>query len=282
MLLDEALDAPVVIEQIYVESSALDPHGRHAALLERARLAGVELREVRDGALAKVLDLGSPQGMVAVAGIVEVAASQVIDAAVAAAAPVLVAVEIADPGNLGTLVRVAEASGCAGVLLSVDSVDVHNPKVVRAAAGSTFRLPVSEAVDVFEAIRLAQDAGLHTAATVPRDGSAPEAVDLSGAVAVVVGSEAHGLAADVVERCDRRVTIPMAGGVESLNAAVAAAAVLLDAARQRRTGARPGARRPSATERSGGDGAPVGHDGGASTPGGGAQSPSSQHLETDR
>jgi RNA methyltransferase, TrmH family len=133
-------------------------------------------------------------------------------------------------------VRAAEAAGAAGVVFAGTSTDPFGPKAVRAAAGSVLRLPVAEASDTVTALEVLRSSGRRLVATVATGGAAPEAVDLVGPVAVLVGSEAHGLADPVVAASDERLTIPLEPGVESLNAAVAGAVVLFEAARQRRAG----------------------------------------------
>lgn len=196
------------------------------------------MREVQDGALGKVLDVVTPQAVVAVAATANAGLSDVMDAAVARARPVLVLVALQDPGNAGTLVRVAEAAGCVGLVLTDGSVDVHNPKTVRATAGALFRLPVVEGVSAAEVLAAARRSGVETWATVRSVGVAPDDAELSGACVLFVGSEAHGLPEDVRDGADGQLSIPTEGEVESLNAAVAGALVAFEAARQRRRAVR--------------------------------------------
>src|SRR5690606_24976566 len=114
------------------------------------------------------------------------------------------------------------------------AVDVYNPKVVRAAAGSLFRVPVAIEPDPSAALDQLGALGVRRVATIVDGGDDYDRVDLGGAVAIVLGSEAHGLGPDVVARVDQRVRIPMAGNVESLNVAVAGAVLAFDIARRRR------------------------------------------------
>ncbi|MEM9514019.1 MAG: RNA methyltransferase [Actinomycetota bacterium] len=144
----------------------------------------------------------------------------------------IVALEaIADPGNLGTIIRSAEAAGADGVVLTPGSVDPHNPKVVRAAAGSLFRIPVLEA-----SLSDVHDGGLTLWGTTSHSEQSPQAydrADLTGRVAVVLGTEAHGLSADAVGYIDRWLTIPHAGPAESLNVAMAGTVLAFEVRRQR-------------------------------------------------
>jgi TrmH family RNA methyltransferase len=145
----------------------------------------------------------------------------------AGASFVIVADRIADPGNAGTIIRSAEAAGADAVVLTPGSVDVYNPKVVRAAAGSLFRLPAVEA-----GLEVVRAAGLRVLATSSHQGDVYSAVDLRGPVALVVGNEAHGVPDDAP--VDGWITIPHAGAAESLNVAMAATVVAFEVARQRR------------------------------------------------
>lgn len=145
----------------------------------------------------------------------------------AAASFVIVADRLGDPGNAGTIVRTAEASGADAVILTPGSVDAFNPKVVRATAGSLFRVPVATAE--LAAVRAA---GLRLVATSSHQGEVYTDADLTGPVAVVLGNEAHGLPADA--HVDQWVRIPQAGAIESLNVAMAATVLAFEVARQRR------------------------------------------------
>jgi TrmH family RNA methyltransferase len=229
VLVAEALAAGVGLTALYVEPDALaDP------VVWAARDAGVPVREVTTGALRKVLDLGAPQALVAVASMGVAPLDDVVARAASASRPLVVLVELADPGNAGTLVRVAEASGCAGLVTTARTVDLFNPKTVRASAGALFRLPVAESVELDDLFVACDRHGVPTWSTVARDGEELGTVALVGAGALLLGSEAHGLHPDVVARTTRSLTIPMDGAVESLNAAIAGAVVLFDAVRQRR------------------------------------------------
>lgn len=231
VLLAEGLAAGVTVEAVYVEESMLaDPQ------VGAARDAGAVVREVASGALGKVLDLRAPQGLVAVVHRSTRTLDDVVDAAARSQRPLVVLVSLQDPGNVGTLVRVAEAAGCAGVVLTTGSVDLHNPKTVRATAGAVFRVAVAEGVGTNQVLERCRSAGLPVWATAGAGGGAVvlEDAPLTGAVALFVGAEAHGLPDEVLASSDGVLTVPMAGAVESLNAAVAGSVVLFEAARQRR------------------------------------------------
>ena len=146
---------------------------------------------------------------------------------------IVVAMDLQDPGNAGAVIRSAEAGGATGVLFTGASADPWGWKTLRAAMGSTFRLPIVTAGDALSACDRICRAGTRLIAATPRDGVSLYETDLQGPVAIVIGGEGAGISAALLERADERLTIPMAEGVESLNAAVAAALVVYEAARQR-------------------------------------------------
>jgi TrmH family RNA methyltransferase len=147
---------------------------------------------------------------------------------------VVVAVDVQDPGNVGALVRSAEAGGATGVVATSGSADPFGWKALRGAMGSAFRLPIARVADAGEAIALVRRvAGLRIAATVATQGVVMGQADLTGALALVVGSEGAGLPDEVVAAADLKVTIPMTPRVESLNVAVATALLVYEARRQR-------------------------------------------------
>ncbi len=201
---------------------------------------------VRPGALDRVLDTVTSRGIAAVARIPTTSAGKCLDRAVSAGRPVVLAVDLADPGNLGTIVRAAEASGCAAVLVTDQTVDPWSPKVVRSAAGAVFRLPVASAGSPAEAVEACNNAGVATVALDSSSGSPLERLDLAGPVALVLGNEAHGLAVEVVDACHHRGTIEMEGPTESLNVAMAATVACFEAFRQRRASEGPAGSGPGA------------------------------------
>src|SRR5205085_8034803 len=142
-----------------------------------------------------------------------------------------------DPGNLGTILRSAEAFGANGVLLGDNTVSGYNSKAIRASAGSIFRLPMVKQ-DLVGALPVLRDRGLRLLATSSHKGTALDSARLTDPVAVLVGSAGAGLGRHILAQVDEVVAIPHSPKVESLNAGVAASIVLYEAARQRRrTGA---------------------------------------------
>ena len=141
---------------------------------------------------------------------------------------------VQDPGNLGTLLRTAEAAGVDGIVLLAGCADVYSPKVLRASMGAAFRLPVLTVADADALLNLTARLQLSLVAAAGCGECEYDAHDWSAPTLLLLGNEANGVAADLLARCDRRLCIPLARGVESLNVAAAGAVMLFEAARQRR------------------------------------------------
>jgi TrmH family RNA methyltransferase len=223
-VLSEALDAGVSIESVYVA-----PGAAGEPVAQRAFDAGARLYELAPGVLERVADTVTPQPVMAVVPFVDRPLAELRDADL-----LVVAVDVRDPGNAGTVLRSAEAAGAGGLLFCDGSVDVYNPKTVRASAGSLFHVPVVAGGDAVQVLREMASWGVRRLATTAAGGRDYAEVDLTGPVAFVLGNEANGLPAEVEDLVDERVTIPMIGRSESLNVGMAAAVLCFEAARQRR------------------------------------------------
>jgi TrmH family RNA methyltransferase len=185
------------------------------------------------GVIEKIADTKSPQGVVAVADDPVVVMTP---AALDELGPgtILLAIDINDPGNAGTMIRSAEAAGCAAIVFAGNSVDPRNPKAIRSSAGAIFGVTVLEADDPVEAVAQLRATGRGVIGAVARDGRAPEAAPLGTGSVIAIGSEAHGLRPEVIALLDDTVTIPMTTSAESLNAAMAATLLVFESARQQR------------------------------------------------
>lgn len=230
-VLQAALDAGAPIESLYYAPEALS-HGPSLELLETARSRGTRCFALGPGVLERVCDAASPQPICAVASFVDVGLE-----AVTKRSPLLVAVDVRDPGNIGTLLRVADAASSGGVIICNGSSDPYNPKAVRASAGSIFNVPVVLDLEAKAALDLLGDANYRRVATLAHGGEDYATSDLSGKVAIIVGNEANGLDESYQRLVDQGVTIEMGGGAESLNVAMAATIILFEIARQARLGA---------------------------------------------
>lgn len=225
---DEAVRTrPELVREIFVTPAADD---RHHALLGAARAAGIRVEQVSDPVLAVIADTVTPQGMVAVCALFPTALDDVI-----ARGPRLVAVleEVRDPGNAGTIIRVADAAGADAVILTGSSVDPFNPKAVRATTGSIFHIPVVVGVSIDSALDRLRANGIRVlAADVSGEDllGVRAAGELDGPTAWLFGNEARGLTAEQLELADRAVVVPIYGTAESLNLATAAAVCLYESA----------------------------------------------------
>jgi RNA methyltransferase, TrmH family len=227
-VLGEALDAGASVESVFVEL------GWEHEVLER--LGPAVRRFVLDGpTLERVADTTSPQGLLAVLRREHVALAAV-RAELSGGGFVVVASALQDPGNCGTIIRSAEGAGACGVVLCDQSVDPTAPKTLRSTAGAFFHVPVIEYGSVHELVAELQLWGVRCFATssVLEGGVAPDTVDLSGPVAIIVGNEAKGLDPSVLRVVHGLLTIPTIGRTESLNVAMSATLVAFEAARQRR------------------------------------------------
>jgi TrmH family RNA methyltransferase len=205
-LLEEAVAGGMRVFRVFA-----NPDDRDAA--EAASRSNAELVTVTQPVLDRLAPTEHPRGPVAVVEIPEPRPLVGRNA--------LVLWRVGDPGNVGTLLRTAAAFGL-GVFLVEGTADPWSPKVLRAAAGAHFRLAMEWIPPTIEAEPLS---GYSTIATVVSGGEPPAGLTVREPFAILVGDEAHGLRQDVIRRASRRVTIPMPGGVESLNAAVAGAII---------------------------------------------------------
>lgn len=234
-LVAEALAAGVPVTVVALASRILarDPdgdQGRLGELAERLRRQGARVLSVNETVLAAMSPVRTPSGIVAIAEFVPPALDRVVEGAMPLVA-VLAGVQ--DPGNLGAVVRTAEAAGATGFVACDRSADPYGWKALRGAMGSTFRLPVPERVPLHDALLAARRRKLRIAAAVPRGGVPLHEFDFRRPVALMLGGEGSGLEQDELDHADERISIPMNPPVESLNVAVSAAVLLYEASRQR-------------------------------------------------
>jgi TrmH family RNA methyltransferase len=219
-LLQEALRSGLTLKTVFVSEQREAP-----TWVPR----GVEVLYLTGEVFASAVDTVHPQG---IAALVEPPV-WTIESVDLAGGLLLIAAGVQDPGNLGTLIRSAEAFGACAVLTTPGTVSEWNQKAVRASAGSVCRVPV---VGVTEGdVEALKAGGVRVYAAVAGEGDAVSVsgADLRGACALMIGNEGAGIAAEWLAQADARVTIPMPGRVESLNAGVAGSLLLYEAARQR-------------------------------------------------
>jgi RNA methyltransferase, TrmH family len=226
-LISSAFANEVVLEGVFITDRALH-EGAYADIVRLANDRSVPLYEISDRALTSAADTKSPQPILASARCTpRKFAEHDLHGTV------VVVHDLSDPGNLGTIIRVAQATGVAAVVVSGRSSDPFGPKALRASAGAAFAVPILEgSVD-----RVLDAASVHhvpTVATVVAGARDPRDVNLGGDCVILIGSEAHGLPDEIANRASAQVTVPMEPGIESLNAAVAASLVMYEAMYQRR------------------------------------------------
>jgi TrmH family RNA methyltransferase len=221
----EALGRPGTVRELLVADDAIE---RHGDLLSRGATSGVPIFSCTTLQLAQLAQTVTPQGILAVCRQIDVSLAD----ALGVSPPRLVVLcdQVRDPGNLGTVIRCADAFGADAVLISTDSVDVYNGKTVRASTGSLFHLPIVRDVSLDDIVAAAHCVGLRV---LGADGAATRTVsdlaasgELAGPVLWVLGNEAWGLPADRAATLDELVALPMYGRAESLNLSTAAAVLL--------------------------------------------------------
>jgi TrmH family RNA methyltransferase len=228
-LVSDAIAAGVALHDVVVAGDALDRPDLHD-LLQRLARAGF------DPVIASALVMAALSPVRSSSTIVALAARPAVDASrlyAGTATLVVGAIDVQDPGNVGAIVRVAEAAGASGVVTGGGSASPFSWKALRGSMGSALRLPVVAGADPAATVADARRHGCRVIATTPRAGRSLFDVDYTGPVAILVGGEGAGLPADLIDAADARVTVPMEAPVESLNAAITAGLIVYEAKRQR-------------------------------------------------
>jgi TrmH family RNA methyltransferase len=244
-LIEVAIRSGRPIETIFVAAES-ESTAATRSLVAEAETAGARVFHLGPGVLERIADTVTPQPICAVVTAVDVTLESLLarpestdEAADGSTAPQvrrlwLVCVDVRDPGNLGSILRVAAASGVAGVIVCSGSVDPYNPKAVRASAGSIFQVPLVKAPDAPATLAALRAAGCRLFGTTAEGGTDYLEVDFGGDVGLVLGNEASGIPGGLEMALDGWVTIPMAPGTESLNVAMTAAVLCFEAVRPNR------------------------------------------------
>jgi RNA methyltransferase, TrmH family len=236
---------PVLLDGVHLvsEALALGLRLRHVAFTARARASdegarlaaalaghGPSIVDVTDSVMEAMSPVSSPSGVIAIADRPTSSLAHALDHP-----PQLVVavVDVQEPGNVGAVVRAAEACWATGVVCCGASADAFGPKALRGSMGSALRLPVVSGVPAVDAIAAMKARGLRLVATVPAGGVRPDALDLRQPTALLFGAEGPGLSGEALAAADVAVSIPMRAPVESLNVAVAVALLTCEASRQR-------------------------------------------------
>ena len=220
------LETPVDrIKQLYVSESYFEKGG------QKLDEEGYDFEILSDSVFSYVSDTKTPQGILAIVKRKEYSLKDIINVE----NPNLMVLDnLQDPGNLGTIFRTAEAAGVTGIVLSRDCVDIYNPKVIRSTMGAIYRMPFVYVEDLLDALGIMQEKGIKTYAAHLKGKNSYDKEDYKTACAFLIGNEGNGLREEVSNMADTWIRIPMEGQAESLNAAIAAAVLMFEAARQRR------------------------------------------------
>jgi RNA methyltransferase, TrmH family len=222
-LVQEAIKSGLNLDTVFLQEG-------HEGLLQQVPSGNAEVLILAEDVFLSATMTEHPQGVAALVEAPQFTVQTMFPTAPGPAPLVVIAAGLQDPGNLGTLVRSAEAFGATGMILLPGTVSLWNAKTLRASSGSAFRLPVL-ALAADAAFTTLRDQGVRIFAAVARDGDSE--ADLRGPSALLVGNEGSGLPEAWIAQADARVTIPFTGAVESLNAAIAGSVLLYDAMRQR-------------------------------------------------
>ena len=196
---------------------------------------GIRMYQVDEKVMANLSDTMAPQGVLAVIRTPEQNLRQLRPGTASDNnAPVIILDRVQDPGNLGTIIRTADAVGALGLILLEGCVDAYSPKVVRASMGSLFHLPVVQDVTAEEALTWCYRNGYEPAATALKNAQNVYKADISKKMAFLFGNEANGVAEELQAAVETRLFIPMAGLAESMNVAMAAGIILFEGLRQRK------------------------------------------------
>ena len=234
-LVEEVIASDISVEAlIYTLDLSQQERGRE--LLARVSRDHVRGALVPAHVMKAICDVETPQGIVALAAQPRFEVRDLFGGS----APLVVALDrLQDPGNVGTIVRAAEAAGAGGVAATPGTAEPYGPKALRASMGSAFRLPIARRAEVGAVVEAARASGARVLAASAGEGVPYTEVDWREPALVLVGNEGAGLSVAALARADEKVSIPLAPPVESLNAGVATAILLFEAARQRSTQSRP-------------------------------------------
>jgi TrmH family RNA methyltransferase len=227
--LEEALKpgSRAAVHSVLVSAEAAE---KYKPLLDRIP-ADSELAQIPDRLFHQIAGTRTPQG---VAAIVELPAFDLKTIARSRNAVLVIACGLQDPGNIGTIIRSADALGASAVITLSGTVNPLNPKAVRSCVGSIFRMPVFAGLKPETVFRLLRDSGVRILGTDPQSVVALSAVDLRRSIALLVGQEAAGLPDEIAREADELLSIPIRAQADSLNAAMAAGIFLYEVARQRK------------------------------------------------
>ena len=227
-MVEEALRDRLGVQLVVAAPSLTQHHGR--GVIKLAEKSGVDILWISERLMGAVAEGKTPQPVMAVAELREHTEEQLI---AGRSGLIVIAHHLQDPGNLGTIIRTAEAAGASGVAVTPHTVDPWNAKAVRGSMGSILRVPVARIQSEREFVRACRSRGFQAAALVLNGRETIFELDLTVPTVVMLGQESAGLTAEELVDFDHRIRIPMADTIDSLNVATSAAVVLYEAVRQR-------------------------------------------------
>jgi TrmH family RNA methyltransferase len=227
-MVEEALRDKLGVKQVIAAPSLTQHHGK--GLIKLAERSGVEILWISERLLNSISDSKTPQPVMAVVGMREHSEEGLLanDSGL-----IVIAHQLQDPGNLGTIIRTVEAVGASGVAVTPRTVDAYNGKAIRGSMGSILRVPVVRIQNEHDFVGRCKERGFQAAALVLNGRVTPFELDLTVPTVIMLGQESSGLTAEELAGFDHRIRIPMAETIDSLNVATSSAVVLYEALRQR-------------------------------------------------
>ncbi len=227
-MVEEALRGNADVKMVVATPTLVQHHGK--GVIKLAESKGIDILWISERLMNTLSESKTPQPVMAVVQMMRHVEDELF---ARSSRLIVVAHQLQDPGNLGTIIRTAEAVGASGVATTANTVDPYNAKAARASMGSILRLPVVSVGDLSSFLKTCKTHGFQTLAAVLNGGKTHFDIDLTKPTAVVLGQEGAGLPQDVMADIDLRISIPMAETIDSLNVATAAAVILYEAVRQR-------------------------------------------------
>ena len=233
-MVEEALRDKLGVKQVIAAPSLTQHHGK--GVLKLAERQGVNVLWISERMMDHVAESKTPQPVMAVVEMREHSEEELL---AHGSKLIVLCHQLQDPGNLGTIIRTAEAVSASGVAVTPHTVDAYNGKAVRGSMGSILRVPVVKVQSEHAFVRSCKERGFQTVALVLNGRETPFELDLTAPSVIMLGQESSGLMAEELADFDRRIRIPMAATIDSLNVATSAAVVLYEAMRQRMKPGKP-------------------------------------------
>lgn len=237
-IVEEALISGAEIEEIII-SEKVEKDEKIAKLLSAANYRGYDIFVVRESLFNDISDTQTPQGILAVVkmntySLKDIIGENITGGSIKKSTKCFVVLDtIQDPGNMGTIIRTADAAGFRGVIASKDCVDPYNPKVLRSTMGSIFHIPIHLSLNLTETLKEIKTNGIRIYATHLKGNKYYYEVDMTKDMAIIIGNEANGISMESESMADVLIRIPMPGRAESLNASVAAGLLMYEPLRQK-------------------------------------------------